>query len=160
MSIVVSDTTPLNYLILIGEVEVLPRLFGTLLVPPAVIAEMLHPKAPSAVSAWAGSLPAWAEIRAPKTHLGLSIGRGEDEAISLAVELADAALLVDDRKARTEAELRGVLTLGTILILDLADEAGLLNFESAVTRLLATNFHVEESLLRPVRAKVRARKAV
>ena len=35
MSLVVSDTTPLNYLILIGHIDVLPRLFGKLLVPPA-----------------------------------------------------------------------------------------------------------------------------
>lgn len=160
MSIVVSDTTPLNYLLLIEQVDVLPRLFGKLLVPPAVIAEMLHPKAPAVVSAWARSLPAWAEIRAPKTNLGLRIGRGEDEAISLAVELADAALLVDDRKARNAAEIRGLLTLGTLAILDLADEAGLLDFEQAIPKLLTTNFHVEDSLLEPMRAKVRARKSV
>ena len=159
MTIVVSDTTPLNYLILIEEIEVLPKLFGKLLVPPAVIQEMRHPKAPATVAVWAYGLPAWAEIRPPKTHLGLGIGPGEDEAISLAVELADVALLVDDRKARNEAEARGLLTLGTITILDFADEVGLLDFEQAIARLLATNFHVEDSLLVPVRAKVRARKS-
>ena len=62
MSLVVSDTTPLNYLILIGHVEVLPRLFGTLLVPPAVIQEMHHPKTPPEVAAWARHLPSWLEV--------------------------------------------------------------------------------------------------
>jgi hypothetical protein len=47
VSLVISDTTPLNYLILIGQIEVLPQLFGRLIVPPAVIREMLHPKAPA-----------------------------------------------------------------------------------------------------------------
>jgi hypothetical protein len=44
------------------------------------------------------------------------------------------------------------LTIGTITILDLADESGLLDFEQALLRLLATNFHVEDALLKPVRA--------
>jgi predicted nucleic acid-binding protein len=34
--IVVADTTPLNYLALIGEVDLLPLLFGRVLVPGAV----------------------------------------------------------------------------------------------------------------------------
>ena len=43
MSLVVSDTTPFNYLILIGHIDVLPRLFGKLLVPPAVIRARKRP---------------------------------------------------------------------------------------------------------------------
>jgi predicted nucleic acid-binding protein len=50
VSLVISDTTPLNYLILIGQIEVLPKLFGRLIVPPAVIRERLHPKAPPTVT--------------------------------------------------------------------------------------------------------------
>ena len=158
MSLVVSDTTPLNYLILIGHIDVLPRLFGKLLVPPAVIREMRHPKAPAAVARCTASLPAWIEVKAPHTDLHLGLGAGEEEAISLAVELRDAALLMDDRKARAAAEGRGLLTIGTIAILDLADEAGLLDFESAIPRLQSTTFHAEATLLQPVLAKVRARK--
>ena len=80
MSLVVSDTTPLNYLILIGHVDVLPRLFGKLLVPPTVIHEMRHPKAPAAVARWAARLPAWIEVKAPQTDLHLGRGAGaEDE---------------------------------------------------------------------------------
>ena len=158
MSPVVSDTSPLNYLILIGHIDVLPRLFGKLLVPPAVIHEMRHPKAPEAVAVWAANLPEWIEVKAPHTDLHLGVGAGEDEAISLAVELGDAAILMDDKKARAVAEGRGLLPIGTIAILDLADEAGLLDFGPAISRLQATTFHVEDSLLRPVLAKVSARK--
>jgi hypothetical protein len=38
--IVVADTTPLNYLILIGGENVLPQLFGLVHVPPAVLMVM------------------------------------------------------------------------------------------------------------------------
>jgi predicted nucleic acid-binding protein len=158
VSVVVSDTTPLNYLILIGHVDVLPNLFGKLLIPPAVIDEMQHSKTPATVSAWATSLPAWAEVKAPRHELNLRIGRGEDQAISLAVEIADAALLVDDKKAKREAEVWGLLTIGTLTILDLADQKGVLDFEELIPRLLATNFRVEDTLIRQLLAKVRNRK--
>ncbi len=158
MNLIVSDTPPLNYLILIGHADVLPQLFGKLLVPPAVINEMRHPRAPAAVSGWAANLPAWIEVKAPHTDLKLGIGAGEDEAISLAVELGNAAILVDDMKARLAAQGFGLLAIGTIRILDLADEAELLDFEGAILHLQATSFHVEAALLQPVLAKVRARK--
>jgi predicted nucleic acid-binding protein len=38
--IVVSDTTPLNYLILVDAIEVLPAIFGSVYAPPQVIAEL------------------------------------------------------------------------------------------------------------------------
>jgi len=93
---------------------------------------MRHSKAPASVAFWAGSLPAWIEVKAPHTDLHLGIGAGEDEAVSLAVELGAAAVLMDDQKTRATAEKRGLLTIGTIAILDLADEAGLLDFEAVI----------------------------
>ena len=46
MTLVVADTGPLNYLHLIGQLEILPALYGEVLVPPAVLREMAHPHAP------------------------------------------------------------------------------------------------------------------
>jgi predicted nucleic acid-binding protein len=159
VNVVVSDTTPLNYLILIGEIRILPLLFEKVFVPPAVIQELKHPRAPVAVSLWASALPTWVEIRAPRTELELRVGKGENEAISLALELPAATLLVDDMKAKTEAESRGLVTLGTLAVLDLADGAGLMNFETAVAHLRATSFYLENSVLESMLAKVRARKS-
>jgi predicted nucleic acid-binding protein len=47
--IVVADTTPINYLILIGEIEVLPELYGQVIIPHAVCEELLRSRAPGAV---------------------------------------------------------------------------------------------------------------
>ncbi len=47
--IVVSDTTPLNYLILIDVIDVLPKLYGTVMIPRAVWLEMSVPLAPASV---------------------------------------------------------------------------------------------------------------
>jgi predicted nucleic acid-binding protein len=106
------------------------------------------------------NLPAWAEVRSPTWGSKLGIGAGEDEAISLALELGNVPLLIDDSKARAFAKSRGILTIGTVAILDLADETGLLDFFAAISMLRATNFRMEQALLEPVLAKVRARKNV
>jgi predicted nucleic acid-binding protein len=153
VSLIISVTTPLNYLILIGQCDVLQWLFGRLLVPPAVIEEMLHPKAPAQVATWAANLPPWIEVRSPNVDLHLGIGAGEDAAISLAVELGDATLLMDDLKARAAARARGFITIGTITILDRADEAGLLDLETSISRLRATTFYLDETLAETVIAR-------
>lgn len=60
--IAVADASPLCYLVLIGEIDLLPKLFLRVAVPQAVIAELLHKDAPEAVRSWASNLPAWISI--------------------------------------------------------------------------------------------------
>jgi len=60
--IVVSDTSPLNYLVLVGAIDVLPKLFGEVYVPLAVIQELQHPRTPVPVKQWAQSPPDWLRI--------------------------------------------------------------------------------------------------
>ena len=57
MRAAVADTSPLNYLVLIGAIDVLPRLFEAVIVPDAVKAELLHARAPAAVRRWAAAPP-------------------------------------------------------------------------------------------------------
>ncbi|HRJ17873.1 MAG TPA: hypothetical protein PLF84_02480 [Bryobacteraceae bacterium] len=49
MRLVVSDTGPVDYLILIGHIEILPRIFEKVLIPDVVFKEPGHTKAPDAV---------------------------------------------------------------------------------------------------------------
>jgi predicted nucleic acid-binding protein len=63
--IVVSDTSPLNYLVLIGAIDVLPELFQEVRVPPAAMRELTHDRTPEAVKVWAASPPDWLLITAP-----------------------------------------------------------------------------------------------
>jgi predicted nucleic acid-binding protein len=44
--IVVADTTPINYLILIEEIDVLPKLYGRVMIPRAVNEELMRSRAP------------------------------------------------------------------------------------------------------------------
>jgi predicted nucleic acid-binding protein len=44
MTVVVADSSPLNYFTLIGSVDVLPRLYGSVVVPVQVIEELVDPQ--------------------------------------------------------------------------------------------------------------------
>lgn len=158
MTTVVSDTSPLNYLILIAAVEVLPRLFDQILIPPGVFAELQHPRTPVPVFHWASSLPSWAKVQAP-TYIDptISLGTGETEAICLAVELKIPAILIDERKGRLAAEMRGIVPVGTLNILYTSHLRGLLDFEATIDRLRQTSFHLEPAIIEELIRKVRAR---
>ena|SRR5438094_5841915 len=97
--IVVSDTTPLNYLILIGQIDLLPRLYGQVIVPATVAHELQHLRAPASVRAWIGSPPAWLEIRdvAITEESETLLDAGELAALALAELLHANLLLMDDR---------------------------------------------------------------
>jgi len=57
--LVIADTGPINYLILIGHVDLLPRLFERVVLPSAVQAELANSLAPPAVQRWIADFPAW-----------------------------------------------------------------------------------------------------
>jgi predicted nucleic acid-binding protein len=65
--LVIADTSPLNYLILIDAVDLLPRLYQRVVLPLAAWDELKHFRAPASVSKWANSLPSWVEVRQAPT---------------------------------------------------------------------------------------------
>jgi predicted nucleic acid-binding protein len=84
--IVVADASPLRYLILIEHAHVLPALYGRVLIPPAVIAELNRERTPDLVRAWLAKSPDWLHVQAPRealTGLRNVLGDGERQAIAL-----------------------------------------------------------------------------
>ena len=139
MNLIVADTGPLNYLALIGEIELLPNLCESVVIPDAVWRELQHAETPRVVQEWIQSGPAWLKISAPARSLTLpALQLGESQAISLAVELR-APILVDDADARHEAKNRKLRVLGTIGLLELGALAGFINLEKALSALQQTN---------------------
>jgi predicted nucleic acid-binding protein len=67
--IVVSDTTPLRHSIAIGEAELLPRLYGVVVVPDAVSAELQAEATPLTVKTWVANAPDWLEVRSSRTSV-------------------------------------------------------------------------------------------
>jgi predicted nucleic acid-binding protein len=64
MTIVIADTSPLNYLVPIDEIAVLPRLYRRIVIPPEVRAELSARETPAKVVAWIQTQPGWLETRA------------------------------------------------------------------------------------------------
>jgi predicted nucleic acid-binding protein len=151
MRVVIADTSPLNYLILIGEIEILRRLYGNVLLPPEVLAELTETSAPRAVLDWIQSRPEWLDVRPVRRHGDerelQHLGPGERAAILLALEEPEVLLLVDDAAARAEADRRRIPSTGTLGILRTAAVLGLLDLPTALSRLAVTNFRVSRSLI-------------
>jgi predicted nucleic acid-binding protein len=149
MTVVIADSSPLNYLALIGLVDVLHRLYGTVVVPQQVISELIDPEAPHDVRKWASNLPAWIDVRETvvsdddMTHLD----PGERAAIILALSEPAALLLIDETAGRIEASRRGIRNTGTLGVLRAAALKEYLDLPTALARLLETNFRVSTELV-------------
>ena len=161
--IVVTDTTPLRYLVFIELVHILPRLFGTVYAPPEVVAELRRSKNPSLelVRGWASSPPEWLVVRAPTTmdeSLAQRLDRGESEAICLAQELKAEKLLIDEKRGRRVAKEMGFEIAGTLAVLEEAAVRGLVDIDQAVTKLKATNYRATYNLYESIIENVRVRK--
>lgn len=147
--IVVSDTGPLNYLILIGHIEILPQLYSSVVIPPAVMEELTRDSTPARVRQSISEHPRWLEIRTPaKSERSLiQLGIGEGQSIDLACELKADWLLCDDKVARNWAHQYGLRVIGTLGVLKSAEENGNVDFREAVARLRLTNFRISKELL-------------
>lgn len=118
---VVSDTSPICYLWLIGHIDLLPGLFNYIFIPEAVCFELkdkggLHP--------------------------------GESEAISLAKRISADLLLLDEKAARRAAIEQGLRISGLLGILNEAASRKLLDLSEAIERLQHTNFRIAPHILR------------
>ena len=104
--IVIADTGPINYLILIGEIELLPALYDRVAVPPSVCEELGRLRAPESVRAWIAQPPSWLEILTPTNSpdSGLAhLDAGERDAILLAEELAADQIIIDEIRGRARS---------------------------------------------------------
>ncbi len=162
MTVVVADTSPLNYLVLIGQIEILHALYTTVVVPPEVLAELSGTGAPPEVLDWISSRPGWLEIRGVHQSQNdaalMHIDPGERAAILLAQEEPDVLLLIDDAAGRAEASRRDIPNTGTLGVLRAASLRQLIDLPTALTRLAVTNFRVSQSLIEELRTEDRERR--
>ena len=151
--IVVSDNSPLQYLVLIGCIETLPTLYGQVFTTPQVIAELTHANAPEAVRRWAQSPPGWITVENPqKIELLDTLDIGEASAISLAQERHAELILIDERAGVEAARRVGICAVGTLGVLIEAGVEGLIDFNGALDRLTSqTSFYASSHLIASAR---------
>jgi len=159
MTLIVSDTGPINYLILIGNIELLPRLANRIVLPTGVHHELLNASAPGIVRAWAANLPGWIEVKSARESIkAKGLSAADCEAITLAKELNATLLLTDDRQARRCASGLGLATMGTLGLLEAAAQRGLISLPEALERLRATSCFLSEELVENAIQRDRDRK--
>jgi predicted nucleic acid-binding protein len=160
MMVVVADTSPINYLVLIGHIGVLPQLYQRVVIPEEVFGELMDSEAPPEVREWATQHPVWIEIRkSPSRDAALAdLDAGEASAIALAALETDVLLLIDESAGRLEASRRGIPNTGTLGVLRRAAIEHLVDLSSALNRLVATNFRISKALVVDLLAEAAGRK--
>jgi predicted nucleic acid-binding protein len=151
MSVIISNTTPINYLVLIDQINVLRRLYAHVMIPQAVFGELQDEGTPGKVKAWVASHPEWLEVRtvsAPLDPMLASLDVGEREAISLAKEIQADALIIDEPDGREAAKRQGLRVIGTLRVLYDAAEAGLCELEQTYDDHQQTTFRAHPQLFR------------
>jgi len=134
VSAVVSDTSPLNYLALLSDLDLIRQIYATLVIPPAVHREVVEQGAAYPVGrAVRAALGEWIEVAAPPdSRQVIALRRqhrldlGESEAILVAEALGKIPLLMDERRAVRCARLRGMTVIRTPMIYAHAKVLGLI----------------------------------
>jgi predicted nucleic acid-binding protein len=152
--IVVADSSPLHYLILLEQTELLHRLYEEVAIPDAVVAELRAAESPLRVREWLSAPPSWLRVVVvtPDDIAPVSeeLDLGERAAIALAERIHAELLLIDEVAGRAEARRRSLRVTGTLGVLRTGADAGLVDVRDVLDRLAATNFYVDESLLKKI----------
>jgi predicted nucleic acid-binding protein len=150
MLLVVADTSPIRYLVQIGQIDLLARIFEEIVIPAVVADELRHPSAPAVVQTWISHLPNWLKVM-PVADIDdpllKALDPGERAAIALGLSLKADLILIDDRKGATAALNKGFEITGTLGVLDLAARRRLINLRDTLSQLKRTNFRYRQEIL-------------
>lgn len=139
--IIVSDTSCLILLQKLNKLSLLQVLFKEITITKTIEKE------------FGDSLPDFFQIKEPKDKnyqriLESFLDAGEASAIALALEYNDSLIILDDQKARSEAKQLKLNITGTIGILLLALEKGLIESQDdIIEEIKRTNFRISEKYL-------------
>ena len=129
--IIVSDTTPISELAKVDYLDLLPKLFGKVVIPQGVFDELQvgeHPAAQLVQNlSWLEVVTVDNQQLVRELQQSFKLDLGESEAIALAEEISASQLLIDERAARKVAMARKLPLIGTVGILLLAKRRGLLD---------------------------------
>lgn len=149
---IVADTGPLNYLILIGRSNILVELYGDVVIPQTVLGELRATKSPQLVKSWIGNLPRWVRISTSSSLMldmvSTELDAGERDAIALAKELRADFVVLDDKAGRSEARRLRLSVTGTLGVLQAAAQKGLVDLEVSVAALERTSFWLSPGVKR------------
>lgn len=148
MANVICNSSPIQYLHLLGRLDILESVFGCITIPEAVEREIEAGRVRGVFLPDLRNVP-WVNVhpaRLGNITFPNTLGEGEREVISFGLMTDDALLILDDRAARRFATNCNLRVLGTLGILLLAKDQGLLpSVRSCLDRLQELNFRVAPS---------------
>ena len=125
---VICNTSPLQYLHQIGQLDIIHSLAGSIIVPPSVATE-LYAGIEKGLDLPQPENIRWVRIQAPISATAVTLitdlGPGESQVLMLALEMPGSIALLDDALARRVANARGIPIKGTLGLLLDAKRAGL-----------------------------------
>ena len=125
----ICNTSPLLYLNLVGQLGLLPRIYQSVAIPPAVQTELQAGGERGVQVPIVEALP-WLQVMPLSSGslipLVTDLGRGEAEVIGLGLEHPDSRLILDDALARRIARLNGLKFTGTVGVIVKAKQLGFL----------------------------------
>jgi predicted nucleic acid-binding protein len=120
--------------------------------PGAVISELTAASTPELVRSVIESRPAWLTVRDPGgdalSRIRADLDAGERAALALALEMDADLVLIDDAAGRREAVSLGIKVTGTIGVLRLAAERGLIDVQGVLARLRSAGFYIHDDVIR------------
>ena len=144
---VIANTTRLIALANIGRLELLHKLYGTVIVPQAVMDEIVRNPAKQRVHS-----SQWIQVETIQDDSQKDIFRarlhaGEVEVMILARELDADLVLMDDEAAKKTAKFLGLKVTGTLGILLKAKKEGYLaKVEPVMDELLRDGLYISDSV--------------
>jgi len=147
----VVNASPLILLGKIGCLDILPRLCPRIVIPNGVAWELRQGPADDAARNWVqGDGSQWIEAVEHLDPLvaAWDLGRGESDVLTLCRALSEADAIVDDRAARKCAAALGIRVRGTLAVIVLAKNSGLVaEVKPLLTRLLSEGIRIDPALI-------------
>ena len=141
VKIIISDTSCLIALSNIGLLHIIKDLYGEIIITSEVKAEFND------------VLPDWIIVtqvkdKVKQANIENRLDKGEASSIVLALEIPNSILIIDELKGRTIAKSFNIEIIGTIGILLLAGNKGLINdVLSVILKLVNSGFRLSDKLL-------------
>jgi len=148
------NTSPLLYLHVVGQLELLYLLYDEIIIPPAVQSELsvgasqgINVPEPQKIP-WIRIIPVKAQAFMP---IITDLGQGESEVIGLALEHPGSRMILDDLLARRIAAVNNMTFTGTLGVVLKAKQAGYINeVKPIINALRAAGLWMSDVLIESV----------
>ena len=137
---IISDTSCFIILTNIGELEILHKVYGSIVTTIDIVTE------------YGEVLPDWVKIETVKDRyrqqlLEMQIDKGESSAIALALEMPGSTIILDDYKARKIADQLGLNFTGTIGVIIKAKLKGIIpSIKPLLEKIKQTDFRLSAEI--------------